>query len=68
MLLVTGQLYASAILAGIFVNGTIPLFYELTCEVCYPVAEGISGGLLSAQGNMAGLLIFIVFDIPNVGE
>ncbi|XP_046862462.1 solute carrier family 49 member 4 homolog [Xenia sp. Carnegie-2017] len=35
----------------IFVNGTIPLFFELGVELTYPVAEGITSGAMTFFNN-----------------
>lgn len=52
-------LYISATLGGLFVNGTIPLFYELAVESTYPVAEGTTAGILTLMNNL-GCLIFLL--------
>ena len=36
----TLALYFSSVLGGFFLNGSIPLFYELGVETTYPIAEG----------------------------
>ena len=36
-------LYIAAITGGLFINATIPLFYELAVEAVFPVAEGVTG-------------------------
>lgn len=42
----TVTLYASSILGGLFLNGTIPLFYELCVETTFPIPEGSTVGFL----------------------
>ncbi len=61
-------LYTSVILTGIFVNGAIPLFYELSCEMCYPVAEGITGGYLTFLNNFVGIVLLFMFYINHIGK
>ena len=56
-------LYATCIVGGLFLNGTIPLFYEAAVEVTYPVAEGSTTCLLTTFNNI-GCLIFLF--LPNV--
>lgn len=57
----------SSILGGFFVSGTIPLFYELTVESTYPVAEGVTTGLLTLINNFFTVIFLIVMMIPDVG-
>lgn len=62
------SLYQSSILGGFFVSGTIPLFYELTVESTYPVAEGVTTGLLTLINNSFTVIFLLVLMIPGVGE
>lgn len=61
------SLYQSSILGGFFVSGTIPLFYELTVESTYPVAEGVTTGLLTLINNSFTVMFLLVLMIPGVG-
>ncbi|VDI58584.1 MFS transporter, FLVCR family, disrupted in renal carcinoma protein 2 [Mytilus galloprovincialis] len=63
----TAQLYISSIAGGIFLNGTIPLFYELSCETSYPIAEGITGAFSTMLDSIFGVLFLFVLQIPNIG-
>ena len=63
----TVSLYIAVILASVFVNGAIPLFYELSCELCYPQPEGIVGGFLTVLNNIIGCIFLLALDIPNIG-
>jgi FLVCR family MFS transporter len=56
-------LYVTAVLGGLFLNGTIPLFYEAACEATYPISEGSTTFLLTTLNNV-GCLIFLF--LPNV--
>ena len=64
---VSDSLYKSSILGGFFVSGTIPLFYELTVETTYPVAEGVTTGLLTLINNTFTVIFLVVLTIPRVG-
>ncbi|XP_055070854.1 solute carrier family 49 member 4 [Misgurnus anguillicaudatus] len=54
-------LYTSCILVGIFINSSIPIFFELIIETVYPVPEGITCGLVTFLSNLfTGLLLFFL--------
>lgn len=54
-------LYTSCILVGIFINSSVPIFFELFIETVYPVPEGISCGVVTFLGNLVtGLLLFFL--------
>lgn len=54
-------LYTSCILVGIFINSSVPIFFELCIETVYPVPEGITCGLATFLGNLVtGLLLFFL--------
>ena len=57
-------LYVTAIVGGAAINGTIPLFYELVCESTYPIAEGITNGLLTWLNNVASLIFYVILIAP----
>jgi len=48
----------AAILASLFLNASLPLFYEMCVEVTFPIPEAASGGFLTLMMNL-GSLIFI---------
>lgn len=60
-------LYLTSVLGGFFVNGTIPLFFELAVESTYPVAEGITSGFLTFSNNFLQIIFYIFPMIPNFG-
>lgn len=60
-------LYKSSILGGFFISGTIPLFYELTVESTYPVAEGVTTGALTLINNTFTVIFLLVLMVPKVG-
>lgn len=68
VLLISDALYKSSILGGFFVSGTIPLFYELTVESTYPVAEGVTTGALTLINNSFTVIFLFVLMIPEVGK
>lgn len=54
-------LYTSCILIGIFINSSVPIFFELFIETVYPVPEGITCGVVTFLGNVVtGLLLFFL--------
>ncbi|KAG7331245.1 hypothetical protein KOW79_005214 [Hemibagrus wyckioides] len=54
-------LYTSCILVGIFINSSIPIFFELFIETVYPVPEGITCGVVTFLSNLfTGLLLFFL--------
>ena len=61
-------LYISAILGGCFINGSIPLFYELTIETTYPIAEGIPMAVVTTSNHLACLLFLGALMIPGIGK
>ena len=60
-------LYASCILLGIFINGAVPLFYEVSVEAAYPVAEGVTGGFYTLVNNLGGIALLSFVSVPNIG-
>ncbi|CAN9498487.1 unnamed protein product [Ophioblennius macclurei] len=54
-------LYTSCILVGIFINSSVPIFFELFIETVYPVPEGITCGVVTFLGNLVtGLFLFFL--------
>lgn len=62
------QLYASIIIFCMLLGSTSPLYYEMACEVTYPVAEGVTNLVLTLLNNMGGLVFLFVLMIPNIGS
>ena len=62
------MLYLPSALGGLFLNGTIALFYELGVETTYPIAEGITTGLLTTMNNVGCLLFLLGPEIPGLGN
>jgi FLVCR family MFS transporter len=63
----TAVLYVSSAIGGFVLNGTIGLFYELAVETTYPVAEGITTGLLTTTNNVIGILFLLAPEVPDIG-
>ena len=61
-----GLAYVLFSLSGFFVNGTIPLFFELGVELTYPVAEGITSGAMTFFNNFVASL-FLLLPLVNIG-
>ncbi|XP_067686514.1 solute carrier family 49 member 4 homolog isoform X1 [Haliotis asinina] len=61
------SLYLSFIMMGIFINSSVPLFYEMGCEASYPISEGTTTGVLTLANNLTGVLFLSVLQIPNIG-
>ena len=59
-------LYVTTILGGMFLNGTIPLFYELAMETVYPIPEGGAAGLLMLSQN-ALQSVFLAVPTSRIG-
>ena len=47
--------------------GAVPLFFELTCESTYPIAEGVTNGFLTWLNNIPGLILLLVLMVPSIG-
>ena len=62
------MLYLPSVLGGLFLNGTIALFYELGVETTYPIAEGITTALLATMNNVGTMLFLICPEIPGLGN
>jgi len=54
------SIIASITIAGLFLGSTNPLFYELSAEMTYPVAEGSSAGLLTLMNNIACVIVLAI--------
>lgn len=61
--LTSATLYASCILLGVFLNSSVPIFFELFVETVYPIPEGITCGVVTFLSNifMGVLLSLLTF-------
>ena len=53
-------------LIGFFLNGTIPFFFELGVEISYPVADGITAGVISFSNSFLAS-VFLYVPLGNIG-
>lgn len=53
-------LFTAYILVSIGVESCVPLFYELSCENTYPIAEGVTSGLLTWLNNVVGAIFLLI--------
>lgn len=60
------SVYASVVISLTLLMSGIPLLFELSCEVAFPVAEGITNGILTMASNIATLLFLGILMIPNI--
>ena len=61
-------LWGTMMVGSMCIYGAIPLFFEVVCESTYPIAEGITNGLLTWLNNVVGLVFLFVAMIPQLGE
>lgn len=54
------QLYVSFIGGGMFLNGAIPLFFELVVEVTFPIGEATTAGTMMLLSNLIQVLWLLV--------
>ena len=45
-----------------------PLFFELGCEVAYPVGEGVMAGVMTCLWAIVGAIFLFVFFIKDIGK
>lgn len=62
------SLYVSIIIGTMFLQSTIPLFFEMACEAAYPVPEGTTNLVLTLSSNVGGLVFLLIQMIPNIGQ
>ena len=46
----------------------MPLFYELSVETTYPIAEGATTGTLALLNNIGCLFYLLISLIPGIGK
>ena len=56
--------YITCILTGFLATGTIPLYFEASVEVSYPVSEGVTTGVVTLLNNI-GCLIYLYVPLIN---
>ncbi len=67
-LFISASLYVSVIFLAIIINSTIPLYFEVTVEGTYPVAEGITAMIMTWLNNFYGLLFLLVMLDNSIGK
>eukprot|EP00055_Hartaetosiga_balthica_P013137 m.66087 g.66087 ORF g.66087 m.66087 type:complete len:500 (-) comp8179_c0_seq1:269-1768(-) len=60
-------IYVSIILAGLSINGTIPIFYEAVVEATYPINEGTTVTTMIMINNLCGFIFLFLPDVPHIG-
>ena len=61
-------LYILCISMGIIINGVTPLYYEMACELAFPVQEGLATALMVIGNNLFGVMFFLLFLIPQLSK
>ncbi|XP_072020390.1 solute carrier family 49 member 4-like [Amphiura filiformis] len=61
------SLYISCVSYGLLLNSAMPIYFEMTVEGVYPVAEGIATGSINWLYNLTGLIFLFVMLIPDIG-
>ncbi|XP_065174769.1 solute carrier family 49 member A3-like [Sycon ciliatum] len=60
----TALIYASLAFFGFFGYGLLPVALELSVECTYPVAEATSAGVMWLAGQVTGILLVIIAQLP----
>ncbi|KAF6036656.1 DIRC2 [Bugula neritina] len=63
---VTAVVYVLCISASLCINGAIPIYYEMGCELAFPVHEGLTCSLLTLTNNLFGMMFFLIFLVPSL--
>ena len=63
LVVAAGFLFAMYIVCGVGVGGCAPIFYELCCENTYPIAEGVTVGLVSWLTSAVSLIFLLILMI-----
>jgi len=60
-------IFLTGIVGGFCGCSTIPLFYEACVEAVYPIAEGVTTGIVALMCNVALIFFLLVPIIPALG-
>lgn len=60
------QIYAAYIGGGMWLNGAIPLFFELSVEVTFPIGESTSAGAIMLLSNLVQV-VYLFVPLASVG-
>ena len=63
----TTMLFVAAIGLSASFTAITPIFIEMACEVSYPIAEGLTSGLLSMTITFTATIFLLINLIPNIG-
>ena len=63
----TTMLFVAAIGLSASFTAITPIFIEMACEVSYPIAEGLTSGLLSMFITFTATIFLLINLIPNIG-
>ena len=64
----TAMLYIAAIGANVLITATMPIFIEIACETSYPIAEGLTAGVLSMVITLTATVYLLINLIPGIGN
>ncbi len=59
-------LYVLYMIFGPLLTAPTVLFYELGCDVAYPVSETLANVCMTTANNIAGLIFLLILMIPNI--
>ncbi|XP_046553121.1 solute carrier family 49 member 4 homolog isoform X2 [Haliotis rubra] len=63
----SAMLYLTVIGGVTSLSSAVPLLFEMSCELTYPIGEGTTNGVLTLMNNIGGLVFLFVLMIPNIG-
>ncbi|XP_050395913.2 solute carrier family 49 member 4 isoform X2 [Patella vulgata] len=63
----TAVFYLTVIMGVMALNASVPLLFELACELAYPIGEGTTNGVMTILNNLGGLIFLFILMIPNIG-
>ncbi|XP_067935938.1 solute carrier family 49 member 4-like [Watersipora subatra] len=64
----TATVYILSMAIAVCMIGGIPLYYELGCELAFPVYEGLCGTFITVINDLIGLAFYALFLIPSLAH
>ena len=64
----TASFYISVIVNGLLVSAAMPVYYELAVESVFPIAEGVTTGMVTLLNNIGCLVFLILPYIKDLGK
>ncbi|XP_072029151.1 solute carrier family 49 member 4-like isoform X2 [Amphiura filiformis] len=61
------SVYISLISLAVIIRTSIPLYFEITVEGTYPVAEGITAMIMTWLNNLYSLIFLLIMLSPSIG-